>query len=398
MQTDSTVKTAASAETYETTVRRRLARHVEQRTTDLVPDTLIIRPEVYTDPVRWEAERREIFLKMPMLACLSQDIPNPGDFMLFEDAGPSVIVVRSKEGVVNAFLNMCAHRAAKLVSECGQKSRLTCPFHAWTYNLEGKLIGVPRKEAFSPGDLANRNLIKVPVGEWAGLIFVKATPGDERIDVKTHLGGLADTVAALHLEFAGHIKSGRLDFDGNWKYALDTYGEGYHVGALHSTTVGAMYYGDTLAVNRYGPHHTMVFAANSFAETVGKSEADWPAIDFSPVHFVFPNIAINVQPMPGGRSYVTFHRVFTGDRFDKGYSLLSSYKVGGALSAEETAQYAAGHDLIMNVVGNEDFALVRGAYKNLQYAPPGFTSVFGRNEHPAAEAQRNIAKAINMPL
>jgi phenylpropionate dioxygenase-like ring-hydroxylating dioxygenase large terminal subunit len=184
---------------------------------------------VYTDPLRWEAERREILLKMPMLACLSREIPNSGDVFIFEAAGPSILVVRTKDGSVNAFLNMCMHRAAKLVSKCGNHSRFTCPFHAWTYNHRGDLIGVPRKEAFDPKDLENRNLVRVPVGEWGGLIFVVSTPGERRIDVKEHLGSFAATIASLGLDLASPVASGRLDYEANWKYALDTYGEGYRV-------------------------------------------------------------------------------------------------------------------------------------------------------------------------
>src|SRR5277367_6113802 len=95
-------------------VVRRLAAHVRDRTTDLAADTVLIPPEVYTNPARWEAEKRELFQKLPLLACLSRDVASPGDVYLFDEAGPSILILRAKDGSVNAFLNMCTHRAAKL--------------------------------------------------------------------------------------------------------------------------------------------------------------------------------------------------------------------------------------------------------------------------------------------
>jgi phenylpropionate dioxygenase-like ring-hydroxylating dioxygenase large terminal subunit len=379
-------------------IRRRLADHVKHRTTDLVSDGMLIAPEVYTDPVRWEAERREIFRNMPMLACLTQDIPNPGDMYVFEEAGSSILIVRNKEGSVKAFLNMCMHRAAKLVSQCSNRSRLSCPFHAWTYSLEGKLIGVPRREAFDPQDLVNRNLVSVPVGEWGGLVLVVSTPGERRIDVKAHLGSFAMTIASLGLEVASPVAHGRLDYEANWKYALDTYGEGYHIGALHAKTVGSMYYGDLIAVDRHGKHHEMSFAPNAFNDMLQKPEAEWEATSYSPVYFIYPNIAINPQPMPNDRAFISIHRVYAGERIDRGYMLMSTYKRGGPLNESEQAEYLAGHELIMKVVGTEDFSISQGGYQNLRFAPPGFKLVFGRNEHPAIEVQRNIARDIGMPF
>jgi carnitine monooxygenase subunit len=379
-------------------IRRRLVDHVRNQTTDLVPDGTLISAEVYTDSARWEAERREIFLKMPMLACLSQEVPNSGDVFIFDATGPSILIVRTRDGSVNAFLNMCMHRAARLVSECGNHSRFTCPFHAWTFNHHGNLVGVPRREAFDPKDLKNRNLVRVPVGEWGGLIFVVSTPGDHRIDVKEHLGGFAMTIASLGLDLASPVAAGRLDYEANWKYALDTYGEGYHVGALHSTTVGSMYYGDLIAVDRHGKHHEMSFATNDFKGLLESPEDQWDATAYSPVYWIYPNIAINVQPMPRDRAFISIHRVYTGADVGRGFVLLTTYKRGQELNEVERGEYVAGHELIMKVVGTEDFSVSKGGYQNLKYAPPGFKAVFGRNEHPAIEVQRNIARDIGMPI
>jgi phenylpropionate dioxygenase-like ring-hydroxylating dioxygenase large terminal subunit len=379
-------------------VVRLLAHHVEQRSTDLGADSVLISPDVYTDPKRWEAERREVFLKLPLLACLTRDIPSPGDSFLFDEAGPSILIIRAKDGSVNAFLNMCTHRGVKLVKECGHYARLTCPFHGWTFNSEGKLIGAPRREAFDAGLMENRDLVRVPVGEWRGMIFIKAQPGDEEIDVEGYLGSFAETMASLNLDLANPVRSGRLDFQGNWKYALDTYGEGYHISVLHAKSVGSNYYGDLIAVQRHGKHCRISFAPNSFSDTIGKPEHEWPVLDYAPAYHIFPNIVISFQPRSGGRAFLSLHKLFPGKTVDEGLAVMTTYKAGGPISDEDRHEFDFAHESVMELVRTEDFGILSHACNNLRYAPKDFKSIFGRHEHPAATTQRNIAAACGMPF
>src|SRR5262245_7017972 len=124
--------------------RQRLVAHVAAGgTTDLAPAVLRLPAHYYTDVVRWQAERRALFQETPLVACLAQDIPLPGDRILFEVAGQSILVVRDSEQRVRAFRNRCAHRAAQLVrSDDGaavrRGHRIVCPFHGWSYDLEGR--------------------------------------------------------------------------------------------------------------------------------------------------------------------------------------------------------------------------------------------------------------------
>nr|WP_176392188.1 aromatic ring-hydroxylating dioxygenase subunit alpha [Sphingomonas sp. CDS-1] len=379
-------------------VCRALAQHVNARSTDLGEHSSLISPNFYFDPIRDEAEKLNIFGKMPMLAGLSKDIPNPGDTLLFDLVGPSIMVVRAKDGSVNAFLNMCMHRAAKLVNECGHHARFTCPFHAWTFDLQGKLIGVPRKDAFDPEHMENRNLVRVPIGEWGGMIFVKPHAGDERIDVEAMLGEFAPIVSLFALENAHKVAEGRLDFDANWKYALDTYCEGYHVGFLHSKTVGALYLGDLIKYDAFGRNHRIAFAPNAYQATMGKAEEEWPIIPYSPTYYIFPNIAINIQPMEQGGSFVSVHRIFPGETVGKGFSILGTYKLDGAPTDEDRHHYEAAHELIMKVVGTEDYSVSAGGYNNLKHAPAGFRSVIGRNELGVQNVHRHLAEEAGMPL
>ena len=202
---------------------------------------------IYTDQVRFEAERTHLFLGQPIVAGLSGDIPNPGDYLVFDAAGPSIIVSRGKDGVARAFLNMCTHRGAKLIEasepHAGHAARLTCPFHAWSFDAAGKLVGQPSKSAFAGCEIDARNLIELPCAEHLGLIFVRPSGGDP-IDAEAHLGDMAPILEALELHKAVPVKKGVMTAESNWKLALDTYGEGYHFAMLHASTIGATHFND----------------------------------------------------------------------------------------------------------------------------------------------------------
>ena len=125
----------------------RMVAHVAAKTTDMAPAPMPLPKEAYIDPVRFEAEREKLFLETPVVAGLSCDIPEAGDLLVFDAAGPSILVMRGKDGVARAFLNMCTHRGARLIEatepHSEHRARVSCPFHAWTFDPAGKLVGQP---------------------------------------------------------------------------------------------------------------------------------------------------------------------------------------------------------------------------------------------------------------
>src|SRR4051812_14294564 len=179
--------------------RRMVAHLAAGGTTDLSNGPLSVSAQEYTDPARFEVERRELFGKLPLLACLSRDIAEPGEMFTFDVVGPAILIIRGQDGKARAFLNMCTHRGARLVGECQKRKLITCPFHAWGFDLEGRLAAVPGEEGFDGVDRATLNLVRVPVGEWGGMIFVKAQAGDEEIDVEAWLGDMGPQLLALDL-------------------------------------------------------------------------------------------------------------------------------------------------------------------------------------------------------
>jgi len=367
--------------------RRSVARDHQRRSIELIKDKETDRSvgpvtnssEVYTDP-RWAAaERRQVFMKLPLLAAMSADMPNPGDKVLFEAAGPPILIVRAKDGTVNAFLNMCTHRAAKLVTECTSAMRMSCRFHAWTFDLDGNLIGLPGKAGFVGIDKADRGLIRVPVAEWHGMIFVRCEPGEEPIDIEGFLGDFAPELIQLEFETMRRIKETTLPIEANWKYALDTYGEAYHFTALHPTSIGGSHFTDVMCYDDFDPHHRIAYPYLHVAEYADKPAGEWPEEDYNAVHLLFPNVILNIWQIPEGHAY-SIYRLFPGDSVDRAFALTTTYRPAHAQSEVDDGPWIALHDYIEQIVLNEDYSVSRDGQVNLQHAPEGFRVLYGSNE------------------
>lgn len=378
-------------------LQRRLVEHIKAgRTTDMADAPMANPAGVYADPLRHEAERQKLFLELPLVAGLSGDIPNTGDTLVFDGAGRAIIVVRDAAGRANAFLNMCRHRGARLVNDSGCHARFTCPFHSWSFDLNGRLVGQPGKPSFEGLDAGQLGLVQVPCAEWHGLIFVKAQPGSGPIDVAAHLGSFAPELAEIGLESFAPVKSGVMKANGNWKYVLETFGESYHLGSLHPTTLANTIFSNVLLFDRFAPHHRIGFAPRSYGELVDKPEGEWPEL-YNVLYMIFPNTAMLLgSPMPG-HMFIQLFRIFPNgiSATDTHFTL---YAPADSLNEQSRAVASAGFDLARGIIESEDFSVADGAQRNLLAAPPGFKVNYGRNEVALQHLHRDLAAAIGMPL
>jgi len=383
------------------TALRQLVALIAEDRTDRAAAPLPLHKSIYTGSARHAAEMREIFHKEPLVAGLSGDIPNPGDTMLFDAAGPSILVMRGKDGVVRAFLNMCTHRAARLVEErepwSGHQPRISCPFHAWTFDASGKLIGQPGKDGFADCPIGARNLIEMPCVEHKGLILVRADPQGEPIDAAAHLGEFDAVLEQLELWRAEPVKKGILTADSNWKFALDTYGEGYHFKALHGSTIGQTHYSNRNLYEPFGRHHRVNFPDLSVGKLVGVEEAEWPEADYGGVHFLFPNTVIFFGAVTPGVFFTQVFRLFP-DGADRMICQFAVYAPFGVDSPEHRAACELAYDATATVVQSEDYRVASAGYANLLSAPADFHVVLGANEPALHGVHRHIAEACGMPL
>lgn len=189
---------------------------------------------IYHDPEFFELEQRVVFRTAWQLVCHLNDIPRPGDFHSFEFLGESVFVVRRDDGGVSAFHNVCRHRAARLLDgpkgNCGR--RITCPYHAWTYGLDGRLVGVPNRDSFRGLETARHGLATLEHEIFMGFIFVRFEPGLP--SVREMAAPYAHELAAYRLEEL--VPQGRVTLrprSVNWKNVADNYSDGLHINVAH---------------------------------------------------------------------------------------------------------------------------------------------------------------------
>lgn len=377
---------------------RRMAEHIRNKTSDLAPAPMRNDVAVYTDPVRHAAERQKLFRETPVVACLSSQIDKPGSYRLFDETGVPVVVVRGGDGQVRAFLNVCMHRGARLVREREGTAKLfTCWFHGWSFDNNGKLAAVPERERFEGCLEKSEHLIAVPAVERYGLVFVQATPSST-MDIDAHLGSFAPVLEALDLSEAEHVKSGELPVKSNWKYALDTYGEGYHFAALHKQTLAPYFRNDITVYDKFGPHHRVGFASRLMEEWAFKPESEWPAMGASGIHYLFPNTIIFVGSVRPGYSYTTLFRHFPGETVGETVTYKSIYAPRGVNSEEYRKEVEAGFDATAHVVTTEDYVTAAEGWRNMTMMPKGATVLYGRQEIALQNQHRDIAAAIGMPL
>ncbi len=203
-------------------VTRRLLDHLANGTTDQAEGVLRVPVSAYRDEEVWQREREGIFRRSPIVVAMSAHLPEPGSYRALDAGGVPVLSVRQEVGGVRVFLNACRHRGAQLCEAgLGTARRFTCPYHAWTYDNAGRLVGVPHERTGFPSlDREQRGLVSVACREAHGLVWVRLE-GDGPIELESFLGTLTDDLEALDLAslvpFATEVQRRRV----NWKVAYD---------------------------------------------------------------------------------------------------------------------------------------------------------------------------------
>jgi phenylpropionate dioxygenase-like ring-hydroxylating dioxygenase large terminal subunit len=189
---------------------------------------------IYRDPEFFELEKEAIFRQAWQLVCHSNDIPKPGDYQSFELLGESVITLRGDDGQIRSFNNACRHRAARLLDgphgHCGR--RITCPYHAWTYGLDGRLIAIPQREAFKGLDFGRHGLVPIEQEIYLGFVFIRFAPGLP--SVREMAAPYAHELAPYRMEEL--VPHGRVSLrprSVNWKNVADNYSDGLHINVAH---------------------------------------------------------------------------------------------------------------------------------------------------------------------
>jgi glycine betaine catabolism A len=200
----------------------------------------------YSDSRIFKLERERIFAREWLCVGREEGLAAAGDYKLLDLIGESILLVRNAHGVLRAFYNVCRHRGAQLCRIAGAaatpgmavqggvtaRRQIVCPYHQWTYDLDGRLIAAPHM-AHTPGfDKASINLYPVAVETWGGFVFLHLTPQEAK-PLLSQLGGIAARTARYPLSTLRIGHTIRYEVAANWKAICENYNECYHCGGVH---------------------------------------------------------------------------------------------------------------------------------------------------------------------
>jgi phenylpropionate dioxygenase-like ring-hydroxylating dioxygenase large terminal subunit len=188
---------------------------------------------VYRDPEFFRVETERVMRPSWQVVCHLSDIASPGAWHTLEFLGESIIVVRGKDAVVRAFTNVCRHRGSRIVDgSSGCAKKLVCPYHAWSYNLDGSLAGVPGKDGYGALDMSEHGLAPVEMEIWRGFVFVRLASGGP--SVAEMMTPYEQRIAPYRFEELRAL--GRVTLRPrpvNWKNVADNYSDGLHIPIAH---------------------------------------------------------------------------------------------------------------------------------------------------------------------
>ena len=302
----------------------------------------ILPVEAYTSQEWFDREQEAIFSRTWAYAGFVEDLTEPGQYLSVQAGLNNIFVVMGKDRQLRAFHNICRHRGTQLIRSIGQAAALRCPYHDWTYDLEGKLVGVPQRgKEFPDLDPSCISLFPASVGVWRGLIWVHPDP--DAPSLAEWFGGVEPHLGPHRVEQLPELK--RLGtaqmVEANWKIVVENFVDLYHLKHLHSATL-ATYDHDRGECSWHGPHFAFWEPLTADYAAAAERQSPFPLLDEVRgenagvwVPMLFPGIGFgefennwslfHVKPVAPDRTWVTT-RTRTADvpRWRFAYQLLRS--------------------------------------------------------------------------
>ncbi len=264
----------------------RIFAHVDNGTTD-VGDTVWREPvEHYQSQERFEAEIA-LLKRLPVPFCPSAALPEKGSYIARSAAGTPLVVVRGRDGQVRAFINACRHRGMQVAKGSGCAHAFVCPYHAWTYSLEGNLRSIPGQDGFPGIDPEQHGLVEVSAQEKGGIVYVMQE------------GQITEPMLANCLDYfspqQSMFETGEMLDEANWKILNETLMEGYHIKSLHRETFYPYGMDNVNLVENFGTNSRVTFPFRRI-EKLRDIAPDKRRIDglATYVYQLFPNASVSV--------------------------------------------------------------------------------------------------------
>jgi phenylpropionate dioxygenase-like ring-hydroxylating dioxygenase large terminal subunit len=386
---------------------RRVLAHVDARTTD-EGDTWREPVEHYVDPRRF-SEELKLLRSSPSVFVPSATIPNPGDHVERAVFGVPLFAVRDRDGHARVFRNACRHRGVALVEGAGCSRALVCPYHGWTYRLDGSLAHVPHADGFPDLDASARGLVEVASREVDGLIVidgVEPSGGDWDTDVPgSALAALMDgspwrrklMPATRCFNVTSIVRAM------NWKVLVEQFLEGYHIRSTHRETFFPVQYDNLNVIETFGPNSRITYPYRNIERLRDRPESTWTVdrrVTF--LYQLFPNVMLATFP----------DRVMmiVVDPVDVDHSTLTTYSMAdpAVISVDELASTPVDRDAdapgprsLIDQGAVEDNAMSTAVQRGLHAGANSFVE-FGRHESAIGHFHRalddRLARLADQPV
>ncbi len=364
-------------------------------TTSLVPPLEHPLEDGWTLPASWysdanvaERERELIFARSWVYAGPAEHVADPGSYAATQVGHVPIVVTRSRDGALRAFVNVCRHRAYMIARGHGCRATLQCPYHAWTYELDGSLKNVPRSEREEDFDPDNFSLLPASVDTWGPWLFVNPDPG--AAPLAETLGNLPAIVAGggLDIDSLRFHSGGEWPIEANWKIALENYLECYHCPTAHPgfskvINVDPDAYALTISPtfsSQIGPVRAAALDGTNRAPYVPAGE-----LKSSQYHFLWPATTINIAPGPQNISVERWIPDGTGRTIE-----VTDYWFGKDVPDEIIAEVME----FDRQVGQEDTDLVVTVQAGLDSGAVPQGRLMRESEQLIADFQRRVHDAV----
>ena len=370
----------------------RMLNHCEAGTTDMV-DEIGHHPVInYADPNRLQQEIDTLFRLFPIIMGHSSQLPETGSFLTHNDTGIPILVTRNTQGQVKAFINVCRHRGMTVAqTDHGQALNFTCPYHSWTYDLDGRLKGMPHPTGFDGIDRQQHALVELPAFEQFGLIWVRPSATDEPIDIDSWLAPMAEQLASLGMDNHVIFRTWSIDTKMNWRLALEGFQESYHFCSAHKHTACSGYLNNQSVFLDQYPHVRHAVPLPKVAQLADVDPSKWDyRPNFMTQNYLFPCNFAQVMT-----DHIYIHSIFptgVGTCVFKCMMLIPE----APETDRATRHWQKNYEVVRTVFG-EDFDIGENIQKGLA-SGANQDFVFGRYEYGLHLGRKAIDNAVNGEL
>ena len=355
-------------------------------------ETNRVHGSVYTDEALFQAELEAIWYKGWVYVGHESEGPANNDFVMKSIGPQPVIMTRDNKGQIHLLQNRCSHRGNQVcLKDKGNARAFTCPYHSWTYGLDGKLRGIPQPAGFEGVDRSQLGLVELPAWERFGLIWVMPSVPQAPVDIDAWLAPMAEQLQGLDL--GGHHVFRNWDLRKNmsWRLLLEGFQESYHFCHAHRETACSAYLDNQSVHLNFNPHVRHAVPLPKIEELRGTAPETW---DYRPYfltqNYLFPANFVQVQT-----DHVYIHTVIpTG--VDSCVFQCMMLTPQEPVSEKALRYYTKNFDLI-RIVFNEDFEIGEGIQKGLNTGANAHF-LFGKYECGLQFGQRAIDAALDGQL